>query len=524
MRYRYPVFVFVLILFSTFYTISQGTCSALVEQALEEMGDNCAGIDRNSACYGYNRVDASFATEDLDEDFFSQPADFASLTELETIRTTPMSIDNGVWGVALMSVQANVPNTLPGQAVTFVLLGDVEVENAVDSEEAFTQAEPIEVPVLISANVRSGPGLNFNIVTGAAANTSVIADGLSEDGEWVRIVHRGRPGWINRGLLEEVPDLESLPAVSTQPETPMQAFYLQTGIGAVTCDDAPADVLVVQGPDNISIDLNVNGADIHIGSTILIKILPPGDIMEISVIDGEVIIDQPNRTVLRTGEKSTVCLSEPDSLGVQGDADDRVVSCDWSEPEPMTEEDIGGWCVLGDLPEFTLNYRVPIDCEEGLLDLPPSVIPPPPAPSDRIVDGVNCTNFRQTSPLGSSQSAYIPFYWDPAVGADNYEVVFYNELGERTASFITPDGTPNIGIDTGIIGIGSQYTWEVIAYKDGSPVCSTGVTEPLVRDAGLTPDDLISTPDPEPTETPTPVETPDPCEECCEECQFEEGL
>src|SRR5688572_7788993 len=106
------------------------TCPELVSQALLAVDEACATTGRNEACYGYDQVEASFLTSVAD-DFFASPADISPIAEIETIRTAPLNTATGVWGVAIMNLQADLPNTIPGQSVTFVLLGDVEVENAV---------------------------------------------------------------------------------------------------------------------------------------------------------------------------------------------------------------------------------------------------------------------------------------------------------------------------------------------------------------------------------------------------------
>jgi hypothetical protein len=105
------------------------TCTPLLESALEAMSENCADIARNNVCYGYNRVEATFARADFPAEQFSQPADITELVELSTISTAPLDELADEWGVALMRVQANLPGTLPGQNVTFVLMGDVQMAN-----------------------------------------------------------------------------------------------------------------------------------------------------------------------------------------------------------------------------------------------------------------------------------------------------------------------------------------------------------------------------------------------------------
>ena len=57
-----------------------------IQDALQALGDNCSALDRNSACYGYNRVQATFG-EPVEESFFSQVADRAGLTQLQTLQT-----------------------------------------------------------------------------------------------------------------------------------------------------------------------------------------------------------------------------------------------------------------------------------------------------------------------------------------------------------------------------------------------------------------------------------------------------
>ena len=115
--------------------LAQDTCNALVLEALNALEDNCANLGRNSACYGYTRVEATFS-EDASEVVFAQPADRTELTHLQTLITAPLDEETGQWGVAMMSVQAtNLDDTLPGQAVLFVMTGDAEIINAADEVE-----------------------------------------------------------------------------------------------------------------------------------------------------------------------------------------------------------------------------------------------------------------------------------------------------------------------------------------------------------------------------------------------------
>ena len=188
-------------------------CTPFVEQALAEVGNGCSGLERNSVCYGWNRVDATF-TEPVAPDFFSQPADRAPLIDVEQLRTVALNFERKEWGVAVMNVQANVPGTLPGQAVTFVLIGDATLDNAVAADSALTAvADPIQITAATNANIRSGPGITANVVGGVVAGTTLDADGLSADLGWLRVLYDDAPAWISRSVIGPADGIEALPVI-----------------------------------------------------------------------------------------------------------------------------------------------------------------------------------------------------------------------------------------------------------------------------------------------------------------------
>ena len=391
------------------YTSAQptsGACPAFVEQAIAQLEDNCGDMPRNSACYGYYRVGATF-TEPVDTDTFSEPSDQVGLTTLASITTTPLDADAGEWGIAVLNVQANVPNSLPGQAVKFILMGDTELRSAVDPEHVFTPVDPIPITLFDRVNLRSGPSHNANVV--ATANVDVIleADGISPDGEWLRVFYDRTNMWVNREVVNPA-DVSTLPVIDEESYTPMQAFYFTTGIGIPQCNEAP-DMLLVQGPDQVLVDLSVNGANITVGSTAVFRngtgnvetilgledlpdyireLLDNPDLapeefcelVQILVVSGEVELND-GQLALPEGHTavSVACdlilagsapgatpeaTAEPGAGGVTP----PVFSTNWFTPQPMNQGDVDGLAVLGNLPDDTLNY--------------PIAVPPPGTDSD----------------------------------------------------------------------------------------------------------------------------------------------
>ncbi len=348
------------------------TCPGLVQQAIDSVGNNCGSLNRNSACYGFQQVAAEFSVPQP-VGFFSQPSDRARLLELERLDTSPMNQVIDHWGIALLSVQANLPDTLPGQSVVFMLLGDTQVENAIEPEDAFQTGAIVNVTVQIGAQLFHDPSLDAQMIGSIPPNTALTADAISADGQWVRVAYEGMPGWLTRQVINSADDIDSLPTIGN---TPMQAFYFRTSISGTQCTEAP-NSLVVQGPQDVAVDINANGADIHLGSTIALYLLPVdsmtqqylndqyGDIgvvsqlMQLIVLDGHVILNEgtPDQIELFTGETTFICLSEPENLGTDGEGNDRHVfdACPWAPPRPVTVADIEKF---RELDGFTLNYPI----------------------------------------------------------------------------------------------------------------------------------------------------------------------
>ena len=186
---------------------TDGTCPAIMDQVLMEVGELCSATGRNQACYGNLAIEV-VAREQIE---FDNIGDMTNVSAIESMRMSPLEEMSEAWGISLMRLQANLPNTLPGQNVTFLLYGDVELDNAVSAD-----------------------------------NTSA---------------------------------------------SPMQAFYLQTGIGQAQCSEAPESGLMVQTPEGVGeVTFSVNGVDVSIGSTILFQAQANG-MMTISAVEGAAVVE-----------------------------------------------------------------------------------------------------------------------------------------------------------------------------------------------------------------------------------------
>jgi hypothetical protein len=110
--------------------LAQNTCPQIVQQALASLDEWCSQTGRNQLCYGNVSIDAQ-PQPDVVDWRFEQVGDVVSIADLATLTLSALQADEDKWGVALMRVQANLPDMLPGQNVTFLMFGDVEIINQV---------------------------------------------------------------------------------------------------------------------------------------------------------------------------------------------------------------------------------------------------------------------------------------------------------------------------------------------------------------------------------------------------------
>jgi uncharacterized repeat protein (TIGR01451 family) len=374
---------------------TEGLCLPIVRQALDAVGNNCSSFNRNSACYGYDDVVAAFV-ETVSSGSFSEPNDSEELASFERIETQPFDSERDTWGIALMNVQANLPDTFPGQNVVFMLLGDSEMENAVEPGTAFESNVLVPVTTQSGSDLFAQPSMESSLLSIVPPGVTLEADATSVDGQWVRVTFRDTPGWLMRTVLN-VPAEPALPVFDPETSrTPMQAFYFRTGLGQIDCQQAP-DTLVVQGPRGIAVDITANGADIQLGSTILLRTLPYDNetleelfsdyrgieqvaaFMQVTVLDGKAIInpygDEEDQIVVEEGYTTVTCLSDPRNLGLDGERNDQrvIFGCNWTPPREVEEEELAAFT---ELEGVVLNYPIELPViDEPVFTVPRNTLP-----------------------------------------------------------------------------------------------------------------------------------------------------
>lgn len=357
MRFRFIIGIVVFVCLSvTVVTLAQEACPAIVEAALESLETICADTARNQACYGNDQLMATGRTDDF---VFAQVGDIEDVSELETISALPADSETGIWGVGLLRLQANLPDTLPGQNATILLLGDTELENRDEDTIIIAATANASAQVLASPD-----GILLRILT---PGTEAAAFGRDETGEWIRV--RAADvlpvyGWMEASLLDAEVDFADLPVVENEaalPPTPMQAFVLRTGIGDPTCADTPDGVLIHTPNEATTVQFTVNGVNISVASTIRL---------------GSVESDGQTNLLLQTFEGTGVISTEfgvavipaGTQVSVPLDASGEAPSGAPTDPEPIPQADLDSVNVIVQSASYTgiIGEDAPVTVEQAL--------------------------------------------------------------------------------------------------------------------------------------------------------------
>ncbi len=353
MGIRVALFVFLLLLIGVVPVLAQADCPEIVERALETVDEMCADTGNNQVCYGNVSIEAT-PQQGVSTFTFERTGDLADLTDVQTLALGGLDEGQGTWGVALMRVRANIPDTLPGQNVTFLLFGDVVLENAVAEQTVLLPVTRQSADV----NVRNQPNPDARLIAALVGDQVLYADGRLEDGSWLRVQNPvddegnivASVGWVSTPVVTVDGDINSLPVVQSTDTTitsgygPMQAFYFRSGIGDSACAEAPDSGLLVQTPEGVEqVSLRVNGVDVQLGSTAYFQAEPSAE-MIISTIEGSASVQSEGVTqIVAAGTRVRVGLNE-----------EGIANTPPSDPEPYDAD------ALAALPVVALEREIEI--------------------------------------------------------------------------------------------------------------------------------------------------------------------
>ncbi|MBN1564145.1 MAG: PD40 domain-containing protein [Anaerolineae bacterium] len=295
----------------------------LIRDALSDLGLNCAIMDINSLCVGFDRVETTFYGAPP-KDYASEAGDKAPLNTIVSLQSYPIDLTTSTFGIAAMYVKTtNLPAALQEQTALFVTFGDVEIQNEVDPNEAVLFDTTVEVTTTTSIDLYDLPGFDATIIGSTGSNTRLQADARTSNKTWTRVLYNERTAWVNSNTIEarssESPtSLDTLPILTDKTRTPFQAFKFRTASTQPPSLDVPRDVIMVQSPKNIYIDIWANEHHIRLTGIIFLSTLADGR-TQIIAVDGLALVYPDTVRGIRVQAGTSVILGgDYNSYTVQG--------------------------------------------------------------------------------------------------------------------------------------------------------------------------------------------------------------
>ncbi len=278
-RYRAAVYFLCVVFISIGVThlLAQGSdCPAAIQEALQSANQFCSSAGRNQVCYGNTSISATnWDGEPLTD--FGQPGNLVNAGDVASLVTAPFDMETKNWGVAVMRLQANIPDTLPGQNVTFVVFGDVQLQNEIAPGQ-IVAPNGLMGTSLSNPNLRAGPGTDWNVVGSLKRGDEVSVIGKNEAGDWLQIFNQSQTRWVAAKFVELNGDIGKLNVIDPKEtnqllyQAPMQAFVVKTRLNQSSCESVPNGGMMVQSPQHLTVNFMANGIEMSVGSTALLRI------------------------------------------------------------------------------------------------------------------------------------------------------------------------------------------------------------------------------------------------------------
>jgi|GEM_PF-2353216 len=355
----------------------EATCQDFIEVAFEEFGQNCAGLENNSICYGFGTVNTTFANDETngipstDLDILTVVGNQSLLFDadnnqvVESIQTAPLRPITGIvndtleatpdveataepesatdvelWGLSLVYTSGNIPKQLDEPGIRIMVIGDVRIENAVPINKTFIPDTIIEVTVEGADLFTAPPDYRIPSTVIETVSGEFEADAISPDGEWVRVFYLYErsyalraTAWLQTESLLDNPNLGDLPTLGADYGTPMQELFLSMESNPDDCDGEQTSGILIQGVDGIETDIRINNLPLRLTSSVFIQIVED-DIFNMVTLDGIISIlpDTEAEVFLIPGfladYDASFCLDEEESLGIDQESNDQsVIAC-----------------------------------------------------------------------------------------------------------------------------------------------------------------------------------------------------
>lgn len=294
------------------------TCDALIERAIAQTAPACADTGRNQVCYGHSRVDVELQPDA--EVTFESTGDIIDLFNIRSLTTSPLDQQQGVWGVALIKAQVNLPDTLPGQNITFLVIGNTNIDGITSDMRIFKMSTGIgesgcEEAPQSALLVQSPEGSQVTMeINGASVTIGSTLYLTAEQGAEMRIATIEGIGVISAGDVVQVVYPGAQVSVPLGGSDGLEASGPPSTPEPISADLQSAPVQLLDRPVTVPQPISIQAASTPPSATCVLR----ADWAETYEVQrGDSLTQIANRFNLTLEELQTGnCLADPNRLTV----------------------------------------------------------------------------------------------------------------------------------------------------------------------------------------------------------------
>ena len=273
-----------LMILSTVVTVSAQSapvCPPPILLSLARVGSACYNTANNQACYGGGVVSTDIFEGGIP---LNQPGDRADVNGLQRVAVAPT--DEGI-SAAILNVQADLSDA-EQKRVMILAFGAATVENLVPPT-------PQQVlTALGTVNIRVLPALQTDIVERININQTLIGNGITADGQWLRVAipNTDELGWVGTAVVSSSGDIRALSTVTPDSilNRAFEILTIETDADFAECGGAlPAGVLIQTPNIEKPVSMTLNNLKFDLAGTALVQ----GDSSDtrIALLEGEAVVE-----------------------------------------------------------------------------------------------------------------------------------------------------------------------------------------------------------------------------------------
>lgn len=192
-------------------------------------------------------------------------------------------------------------------------------------------------------NVRSGPGLNYDVIGQLSQGEQVQVIGANLDFSWLVIQFRGQQGWISRAILDTFGSLNSLPIVNPPPTPTPPPSPTVPPLPDIVLDSAfvTPSPIIPNVPFTVSVTVrNAGGA--NAGQFAIAANFPPNNVFASAIVPGlpagQIATVNLTGTLANTGFYTVTIVADLNNEVQELDENNNLLNFNYSINKPVLRQ------------------------------------------------------------------------------------------------------------------------------------------------------------------------------------------